>query len=202
MIFNNLIEIILIFESETQKLLIMDNYLQFGLIALIFGIVSFLIGKIFSGVSQGNSEENWELELENCNQKNNKLQAENDKLKLDTSAKASNFVGNANASNSNIAFDAKVVKAVFGKSYKQDDLKIIEGIGPKIEELFKTSGILTWKALGETSVDRLREILSKAGERYNVHDPNTWPRQSKMAYEGKWQELKDWQNTLEGGREV
>ena len=89
-----------------------------------------------------------------------------------------------------------------GKSYKQDDLKIVEGIGPKIEELFKTSGILTWKALGETSVDRLREILSKAGERYNVHDPNTWPRQSKMAYEGKWQELKDWQNTLEGGREV
>jgi predicted flap endonuclease-1-like 5' DNA nuclease len=180
----------------------MENYLQFGLIGLIFGIVGFLIGRLSAGSSGGAKDEKRKLELENCNQKNSKLQAEIDKLKLNTSAKASSFVGNANASNSNIAFDAKAVKAIYGKSYKQDDLKIIEGIGPKIEELFKTSGILTWKALGETSVDRLREILSKAGERYNVHDPNTWPRQSKLAYEGKWQELKDWQNTLEGGREV
>ena len=177
----------------------MDNYLQFALIALIFAIVGFIIGKITSGSSGGTKEDKWKLDLDNCMQKNAKLQTEIDKLKLETSAKASNFVGNAHA---NITFDVKAVKAIYGKSYKQDDLKIIEGIGPKIEELFKTSGILTWKALGETSVDRLREILSKAGERYNVHDPNTWPRQSKLAYEGKWQELKDWQNTLDGGKEV
>lgn len=180
----------------------MENYLQFALIGLIFGIVGYFVGKTTTGSSSGNTDEKWKLDLENCQQKNSKLQAEIDKLKLDTSAKASNFVGNAKASNSKIPFDAKAVKAVYGKSYKQDDLKIIDGIGPKIEELFKTSGILTWKALGETSVDRLREILSKAGERYNVHDPNTWPRQSKMAYEGKWQELKDWQTKLDGGREV
>lgn len=180
----------------------MDNYLQLALIGLIFGIIGYLIGKISSGSSKVDPNEKWKLDLENCKQKNSKLQAEIDKLKLETSAKASNFVGNANVNNSNYTFDAKAVKAVYGKSYKQDDLKIIEGIGPKIEELFKTSGILSWKALGETSVDRLREILSKAGERYNIHDPSTWPRQSKLAYEGKWQELKDWQNTLEGGREV
>ncbi len=177
----------------------MDNYLQFALIGIIFGIVGFIIGKIAGGPSGGNTDEKWKLDLESCKQKNVKLQAEIDKLKLNTSAKASDFVGNSNA---NVTFDSKAVKAVFGKSYKQDDLKIVEGIGPKIEELFKTSGILTWKSLGETSVDRLREILSKAGEKYQIHDPNTWPRQSKMAYEGKWQELKDWQNTLEGGREV
>lgn len=180
----------------------MENYLQFALIGLIFGIVGYFVGKTSAGSSSSNTDEKGKLDLENCKQKNVKLQAEIDKLKLDTSAKASNFVGNANASNSKIPFDAKAVKAIYGKSYKQDDLKIVDGIGPKIEELFKTSGILTWKALGETSVDRLREILSKAGERYQIHDPNTWPRQSKMAYEGKWQELKDWQNKLEGGREV
>jgi predicted flap endonuclease-1-like 5' DNA nuclease len=179
----------------------MNNYLQLALIGLIFGIVGYVIGKMSSKPS-GEVGGNLKSDLDNCNQKNTKLQAEIDTLKLNTSAKASNFVGNANENNSNITFDAAAVKAVYGKSYKQDDLKIVEGIGPKIEELFKTSGILTWKALGETSVDRLREILSKAGERYQIHDPNTWPRQSKMAYEGKWQELKDWQNTLEGGREV
>ena len=87
------------------------------------------------------------------------------------------------------------------KKVNENDLKIIEGIGPKIEELFKTSGILTWKALSETSVDRCREILNKAGERFQIHDPGTWPRQAKLCYEGKWQELKDWQATLDGGRE-
>lgn len=74
-------------------------------------------------------------------------------------------------------------------------------LGPKIEELFKTSGILTWKSLSETSVDRCNEILDKAGDRFRIHDPGTWPRQSKLAYEGKWQELKDWQEKLDKGKE-
>lgn len=180
----------------------MDNYLQLAVIGLICGVIGYLIGKMSSSSSEKNHLTKWKSDLENCEQKNIKLQAEIDKFKLETTARASNFVGNSNESNSNYTFDAQSLKSVFGKSYQQDDLKIVEGIGPKIEELFKTSGILTWKALGETSVDRLREILSKAGERYQIHDPTTWPRQSKMAYEGKWQELKDWQNTLEGGREV
>jgi hypothetical protein len=98
-------------------------------------------------------------------------------------------------------FNAELVKVVFGKKIRENDLKIIDGIGPKIEELFKTSGIITWKSLSETSVNRLKEILSKAGERYQNFDPGTWPRQSKLAYEGKWQELKDWQKQLDGGRE-
>lgn len=180
----------------------MDNYLQLAGIGLIFGIIGYLIGKMSNSSSGKRHLAKWKSDLEDCHQKNTKLQAEIDKLKLETTAKASNFVGTANKDNSNITLDTKAVKAIFGKSYQQDDLKIVEGIGPKIEELFKTSGILTWKALGETSVDRLREILSKAGERYQIHDPTTWPRQSKMAYLGKWQELKDWQNTLDGGREV
>jgi predicted flap endonuclease-1-like 5' DNA nuclease len=180
----------------------MDNYLQLALIGLISGVIGFLIGKMSSNSSNENSSDKLESELENCKTKTANLQAEINRLKLDSTAKASNFTGKTNTQIISPSFDATAVKTVYGKSYKQDDLKIVEGIGPKIEELFKTSGILTWKALGETSVDRLREILSKAGERYQIHDPSTWPRQSKLAYEGKWQELKDWQNKLDGGREV
>jgi predicted flap endonuclease-1-like 5' DNA nuclease len=177
----------------------MDNYLQFALIGLIFGVVGYLIRKMSTGPSEENKIKELKLDLEDFKQKNTKLQAEIDKLKLDHSAEASNFVGNSNA---NISFDANAIKAVYGKSFKQNDLKIINGISEKIEELYKTSGILTWKALSETSVDRLREILSKAGEKYLIHDPRTWPSQSKLAYQGKWQELKNWQNALDGGREV
>ena len=35
-----------------------------------------------------------------------------------------------------LPFDADLAASVYGKKIKQDDLKIVEGIGPKIEELF------------------------------------------------------------------
>ena len=89
-----------------------------------------------------------------------------------------------------------------GKKYKLDDLKIIEGVGPKIEELFHAAGITTWAELAETSADRLKEILVEAGSRYQMHDPTTWPQQAGLAAAGKWEELESLQERLDGGREV
>ncbi len=99
-------------------------------------------------------------------------------------------------------FDADAAKAALGKKIKQDDLTMIEGIGPKISELFINAGITTWAALGTTEVERCKEILAEAGDRYKMHDPETWPRQAKLAADGQWQELADWQDKLDGGREV
>jgi len=87
------------------------------------------------------------------------------------------------------------------KGPKLDDLKIVEGIGPKIETLLKEGGISTWAELAEASEDRLKEILDAAGPRYQIHDPSTWPAQSKFAAEGKWDELKEYQDVLIGGRD-
>ena len=100
-----------------------------------------------------------------------------------------------------IPFDATAALAVFGKKVNQDDLKLVEGIGPKIEELFHAAGIKTWKALSETSIERCKEILDAAGERFQIHNPGTWPKQCELMYEGKWQELKEWQDKLDGGKE-
>lgn len=86
------------------------------------------------------------------------------------------------------------------KAPKLNDLKIIEGIGPKIEQLLHEAGIDTWEALANTSVERLREILEAAGSRYQVHDPGTWPAQARFAANGDWEELKDYQDMLIGGR--
>ncbi len=88
------------------------------------------------------------------------------------------------------------------KGPKLDDLKIIEGIGPKIEQLLKDGGINTWAELAVAPVDRLREILDAAGPRYQIHDPSTWPAQSKFAAEGQWDELKEYQDMLTGGRDM
>ncbi|HLV63862.1 hypothetical protein [Galbibacter sp.] len=99
-----------------------------------------------------------------------------------------------------LPFDAAKVKAVFGKKVKQDDLKIVEGIGPKIEELFHNNGIKTWKDLSETTVLRCKKILKSGGKAFEIHRPDTWPKQAEMAYKGLWEELKQWQKTLDGGR--
>ncbi|CAG5012830.1 hypothetical protein DYBT9275_05256 [Dyadobacter sp. CECT 9275] len=82
-----------------------------------------------------------------------------------------------------------------------DDFKIIEGIGPQIEKLLHRAGILSYHELGNVSPDLLKEILLRGGERFYAHDPATWPRQAILAGAGKWEELKKWQEVLDGGRE-
>lgn len=81
-----------------------------------------------------------------------------------------------------------------------DDLKIVEGIGPKIEGLLNNKGIVTFAQLAVTSPERIKEILDAAGARFQMHDPTTWPRQSALARDGKWDELKAWQEELNKGR--
>jgi len=81
----------------------------------------------------------------------------------------------------------------------KDDYTKVEGIGPKIKGLLNDDGLWSFKQLSEASIDRLQKILDDAGPRYTVHNPKTWAEQSKMAHEGKWDELKKWQDELDGG---
>lgn len=107
-------------------------------------------------------------------------------------------VANAGTSGGKKANPATVMFA--DKKWKWDDLKIVEGIGPKIEELMHNAGIKTWKALSETSTERLKEILDAAGPNYQIHDPGTWAAQAGMADQGKFDELKKWQDELDAGK--
>ena len=81
----------------------------------------------------------------------------------------------------------------------RDDLKLIEGIGPKIEKLLNAAGIHTFAHLSVTPVETLETVLRNAGPKFRVHDPGTWPRQAALAHEGKWEELERWQRELDGG---
>ena len=85
---------------------------------------------------------------------------------------------------------------------KPDDLKRIEGIGPKIAGLLADAGITTFARLAETSVERITQILQESDPRLaRIADPSTWPRQAKLAAAGKWDALEKWQDRLKGGRE-
>jgi len=46
--------------------------------------------------------------------------------------------------------------------------------------LIKDAGIATFAELADTDPEKLKEILAEAGSRYRMHDPTTWPAQSKM----------------------
>jgi len=43
--------------------------------------------------------------------------------------------------------------------------------------------------------------LNTGGKRYEIHNPGTWPKQAGLAFEGKWKELNDLQDYLDGGVE-
>ncbi|MEO1258061.1 MAG: hypothetical protein AAFZ15_04665 [Bacteroidota bacterium] len=84
---------------------------------------------------------------------------------------------------------------------EKDDLKKIEGIGPKIEELCNNIGIHTWRQLADTAVETLQKMLDDAGPRYRISKPDTWPTQAGMAANGEWDKLKEYQDFLDGGVE-
>ena len=81
-----------------------------------------------------------------------------------------------------------------------DDLKKIEGIGPKISMLLGEKGIHTFAQLADQTPEQLQAVLDEAGIR--IADPTTWAEQAKLAAQGDWEELIDLQDNLKGGRRV
>lgn len=96
----------------------------------------------------------------------------------------------------------KAAAAPVEEARAADDLTKIEGIGPKINELLQEDGINTFADLAGTAPDAIREILAAGGSQFATHDPETWPAQAEMARDGKWEELKVWQDELDGGKEA
>jgi predicted flap endonuclease-1-like 5' DNA nuclease len=97
--------------------------------------------------------------------------------------------------------DRLAAAASGGAPVQRDDLKRIEGIGPKIETMLNDDQIYTWADLAAAPVERLKGILRSGGDRYRMHDPNSWPDQAKLAAQGRWKELEELQDILQGGRE-
>ncbi len=85
---------------------------------------------------------------------------------------------------------------------KGDDLTKIEGVGPKAAEVLVEAGIKTFAELSKSTADDLKEILEKSEGHFNAADPTTWPEQAELAAADKWDELKELQDKLKGGKEA
>ena len=90
-----------------------------------------------------------------------------------------------------VAPDMSAASAVLGHAVVADDLTVIPGIGPNVEQLCHGLGIRTWYDLATTEASLLHTMLVDAGPRFSIHDPSLWPEMARLLSEGQWQEFKD-----------
>ena len=188
-----------------------------AIVGLVSGALGYLLGSSFGGKGGDNSANlALQSDLDACRANTKLLNAKISGLETDLSAAKASAAANVQSFASSVAtasagvaaagiaamaYDSDASFAILGKKWKQDDLKIVEGIGPKIEELYHDAGINTWKQLSETPESKSQEILDNGGERFKIHNPSTWAKQAEMCYLGQWSKLKGWQDSLDGGKE-
>lgn len=80
-----------------------------------------------------------------------------------------------------------------------EDLTIVEGIGPKIEDLLRANGIHGFAQLASLDEGELLRILDRGGSSFRFTNPEHWAREAALAAENRWKELKRLQDERIGG---
>ena len=75
--------------------------------------------------------------------------------------------------------EKKIESKVESKVSTKDDLKVVKGIGPKMETLLKENGITSYEALAKVSVTDLEKVLTNAGMNTNMYNSDEWKVQAK-----------------------
>ena len=98
-----------------------------------------------------------------------------------------------------IEFETKAPQA----PAEPDDLKRIEGIGPKLSSVLQEAGIVTFAQLAAANPEQLADILEAADPRLlRLAHPASWPEQAALAAVGEWEALEALQGTLTRGRKA
>ncbi|MBG6096016.1 hypothetical protein [Nocardioides luteus] len=80
------------------------------------------------------------------------------------------------------------------------DLKRIEGIGPKIDAALKAQGYVTYARVAAATEDELRAAIKAEGVRF-APSASSWARQAQLLAEGDEDGLKEFQDYLVGGQD-
>jgi predicted flap endonuclease-1-like 5' DNA nuclease len=81
-----------------------------------------------------------------------------------------------------------------------DDLLIIEGIGPKINQALRADGITRWVHVRDASQDRLRSAIEKAGITF-APSMTTWPKQAAYLAAGDQAGFRQYTEYLISGQD-
>ncbi len=175
------------------------------LVLLVAALLGFLIGyyvrksmkcKKCTELEENNASLN--MKLKNLSEENGSMKGRIERQEAEISAltiKAEKL--EAEARNAAGRKPVKAVRIPASGKIVTDDLKIVLGIGPKISKLLSSRGITTWKALSEMSPAVISEyLLIDGGERYRIHNIESWPHQALLANEGRWDELRELQGKM------
>ena len=80
---------------------------------------------------------------------------------------------------------------------ESDDLTKVEGIGPKTAEALIAAWVTTYAELSKKTAEEITAMISEVK---GSHVTDTWPKQAEMAAAWNWDELKKWQDELDGGK--
>ncbi len=141
-------------------------------------LIGLLLGWLLGGLASARREREWRSQVEQLNEEVRQLRSARPRSSAAASRKRPRATGQP----------------------KKDDLRKIEGIGPKIAGLLNDAGIHSYAQLARAGKRKLRGVLDAAGPRFRMHDPETWTEQARLAAAGKWDALKSLQQKLKGGR--
>ncbi len=85
---------------------------------------------------------------------------------------------------------AKKIKVV--ASDAKNDLKVLRGIGPKMEEVLNEGGITSFEQLAKMTLKDVNGVLASAGINTKVYNASDWKAQAKIAVKGDMDVLSQW----------
>lgn len=117
------------------------------IIPLLVGLICAYFGYLIGKTKQPLTTETTSFDIEQLKTENTQLKSDLAlcKKQLTTDNQKEPIISIAPENVAANTFNAELAKEAFGKKIKENDLKIVEGIGPKIEALFNADQITTWK---------------------------------------------------------
>lgn len=97
------------------------------------------------------------------------------------------------------AIDLQAARAAGFTLKHEDELEILEGIGPKIADLLRAAGVRRFWQLAQMAPAQIQPILDGGGPNFKLAVPDTWPEQASLAAHNHWRALKSLQDALSGG---
>ena len=85
-------------------------------------------------------------------------------------------------------------------AHEADDLKSLEGIGPKVSKILNEAGIHSFSDLAKANAEDVDKVLDEAG--LQMMDSAGWIEQARLAAKGDTEGLMKLQDELKGGRRV
>ncbi|GAB4083640.1 hypothetical protein GCM10028784_02700 [Myceligenerans cantabricum] len=139
-------------------------------------------------------------ELDGADAKQAALAADAEKVAETTgeedAADAAALTADAEAATGDTAEDV----AVAPETPADEDLKVVEGIGPKIEAALKNDGITSYAQIAASSEAELRASIRKGGIKF-APSIKSWAQQAQYLVDGDDDGLQEYQDYLIGGQD-